>query len=185
MGSPEKSIYYLYPSIITTFGMFFSFLSLIYREYILYLLIISGLCDWLDGTVARKLNAESTFGLLYDSFADSIDFGLVPTIHLAINSPYTCLLAPLYFTSCSIRLITFTFKNSYTEHCGKKYFNGLPSPISAMFVIFGICYANIYISIIITLLVTYLMNSNIKFMKPDLSYFDNNFKFSDIILLHF
>ena len=181
MGSPEKLIYYLYPSIITTFGIFFSFLSLFYREYILYLFIMSGLCDWLDGTVARKLNAESTFGLLYDSFADLIDFGLVPTIHLVINSPYTGLLAPLYFISCSMRLITFTFKNSYTEHCGKKYFNGLPSPISAILVIFGICYTNIYISIIITSLVTYLMNSNINFMKPDLSYLDNNFQLSDLI----
>ena len=50
-----------------------------------YVFVLSMIClvlDYLDGFIARKLNAKSELGLQLDSLADMISFGLVPGILL-------------------------------------------------------------------------------------------------------
>jgi CDP-diacylglycerol---serine O-phosphatidyltransferase len=41
-------------------------------------LVVSGVCDFLDGMVARLLNVKSEFGKEVDSLADMVSFGVVP-----------------------------------------------------------------------------------------------------------
>lgn len=63
--------------------MFFSVFSL--RFYIVYLLC--GISDMVDGTVARKTNANTEFGSVFDSVADFIFMAvslikLLPSLHI-------------------------------------------------------------------------------------------------------
>ena len=53
-----------------------------------YIFIISAIClflDYLDGFIARKLNAKSDIGIQLDSLADLVSFGLVPGILLYLS----------------------------------------------------------------------------------------------------
>ncbi len=65
-------------------------------------ILIAYITDALDGFVARKLNAASSFGLQLDSLADVVDFGLAPVFlsykHLQITAAVPgWLAAPLGF----------------------------------------------------------------------------------------
>jgi CDP-diacylglycerol--serine O-phosphatidyltransferase len=105
-------------------------------------IFIAGVFDYLDGTLARVLDARSELGKQLDSLADIVSFGVAPGIlvyHLlSINctgscnvldrmhiTPYFALLIPV----CSaIRLAKFNIDLRQVEN-----FIGLPTPANAMF----------------------------------------------------
>ena len=51
-------------------------------KYVFILSVICLILDFLDGYIARKLNAKSELGLQLDSLADMVSFGLVPGVLL-------------------------------------------------------------------------------------------------------
>jgi len=105
-------------------------------------IFIAAVFDFLDGTLARILDARSEIGKQLDSLADIVSFGVAPGIivyHLlAANctgscnaldrwqiTPYFALLIPV----CSaIRLAKFNIDLRQVEN-----FIGLPTPANAMF----------------------------------------------------
>jgi CDP-diacylglycerol---serine O-phosphatidyltransferase len=71
------------PNILTLLNLFFGCCALVCifsTEFIsaTSFLILSGICDYADGTAARLLNIKSDFGKEVDSLADMVSFGVVP-----------------------------------------------------------------------------------------------------------
>ena len=158
-----------------------------------YLILLAALFDFLDGFVARLLKAQSELGAQLDSLADMVTFGVAPAMiiyklmesALAIESngfgASTVKLWPslLIGVSACYRLAKF---NIDTEQIA--YFKGIPTPASAILIISlpfilisdTIGVANYLLNyntlLIITLVISYLMISNI----PMLAFKFKNFK---------
>ena len=86
---------YLIPNIITAFGLacglFVIFkINMVEPGSGIYtvlntsalLLLVAAFADLLDGAVARAFHAESEFGVMFDSLADAISFGVAPSVLL-------------------------------------------------------------------------------------------------------
>lgn len=142
----------IFPNSLTMGNMLFGFLSIIASikgDYIWasYYVILGGVCDALDGKVARLVKSTSDFGVEFDSLSDLITFGAAPSFlmymlyekiyvlkypmledfnHLYIIFSFM----PLLFTG--IRLARF---NAELEGHDKEEFSGLPSPASALTII--------------------------------------------------
>lgn len=132
---------YLVPNFITTANLFFGFSAIIAAmnlnfEKASWFVIAAGVCDLLDGRIARMAKATSSFGVEYDSLADLISFGLAPSIILYQMSLQEFgrlgLLAAFIFMVCgALRLARF----NVTQAPKKEYFLGLPTPAAAGIVV--------------------------------------------------
>ena len=136
----ERGIYLL-PSMFTTGGLFAGFYALIAAvqgryELAAWALIVAAIFDILDGRVARLLHAESEFGAEYDSLCDMLSFGIAPAVLM-----YLWALAPLHkpgwlaafllTAGAALRLARFNVQHDVAD---PRYFNGLPTPASALLI---------------------------------------------------
>ena len=109
-----------------------------------YFIFAAAVFDFLDGFIARRLNATSALGRELDSFADLISFGVAPAtimFKLIDNSTYY-----LFFWLPTVRLCFAVFayiiavctalrlakQNIETQQT--EFFKGLPTPANAMFI---------------------------------------------------
>ena len=131
------------PNAITTGAMFFGFYAIMQAfnqkfEHAVWAIMAAGVCDMLDGRVARLVKGTSSFGEQYDSLSDLISFGFAPAMiaYYWALKPFGKLgwaAAFLYLACTAIRLAKF---NTLTgEEESRKYFRGLPSPAAAGLVI--------------------------------------------------
>ena len=135
---PSKRGIYLLPSVLTTFGMFagfYSIISSINGEFTIAAIsiMIAMMWDTLDGRVARLTNTQSAFGAEYDSLADLVSFGLAPALLVYEWSLYELgrfgwLAAFVYLACAALRLARF---NTQVGIADKRFFQGLPSPAAA------------------------------------------------------
>ena len=135
---PSKRGIYLLPSVLTTFGMFagfYSIISSINGDFTIAAIsiLIAMMWDTLDGRVARLTNTQSDFGAEYDSLADLVSFGLAPALLVYQWSLYELgrfgwLAAFVYLACAALRLARF---NTQVGTADKRYFQGLPSPAAA------------------------------------------------------
>ena len=105
---PSKRGIYLLPSVLTTFGMFagfYSIISSINGDFTIAAIsiLIAMMWDTLDGRVARLTNTQSDFGAEYDSLADLVSFGLAPALLVYQWSLYELGRFCLLYTSPSPR----------------------------------------------------------------------------------
>ena len=111
-------------------------------KYVFVLSVICLILDFLDGYIARKLNAKSELGLQLDSLADMVSFGLVPGVLLynmfldapssSVGSIFSSFIPFMGFmiTLCSAyRLAKFN-----TLKTNSKFFKGLPTPANTMLI---------------------------------------------------
>jgi CDP-diacylglycerol--serine O-phosphatidyltransferase len=100
----------------------------------LYLVLLAGLFDFLDGLAARLLKAYSPMGKELDSLADMVSFGLVPGVLVfsmldgsafPVWVKFTGFLIPLF---SALRLAKFNIDENQT-----KSFIGMPTPANAFF----------------------------------------------------
>ena len=129
---------YLLPSVLTTFGMFagfYSIISSINGDFTIAAIsiLIAMFWDTLDGRVARLTNTQSAFGAEYDSLADLVSFGLAPALLVYQWTLYELgrfgwLAAFVYLACAALRLARFNTQVGITD---KRYFQGLPSPAAA------------------------------------------------------
>jgi CDP-diacylglycerol---serine O-phosphatidyltransferase len=129
---------YLVPNFVTTANMFcgfFSVISAFHHDYVTaaWAIMAAGICDMLDGRIARMAKATSQFGVEYDSLSDLISFGAAPAIlvYLWALEPFDrlgMLAAFLYMTCGALRLARFNVNSSALP---KNYFQGLPIPMAA------------------------------------------------------
>jgi len=89
------------------------------------LIILGGAVDFLDGFLARKLNATSNLGKQLDSFADIITFGIAPIclVNYVSASYYPALVvlsSLIFMMAAAYRLARYNM-NDFSKH-----FMGLP-----------------------------------------------------------
>ena len=116
---PTRGIYLL-PSILTTFGMFAGFYSIIASingDFTLAAIsiMIAMMWDTLDGRVARLTNTQSAFGAQYDSLADLVSFGVAPALlvyewSLSDMGRVGWLAAFIFLACAALRLARFNTK---------------------------------------------------------------------------
>lgn len=180
---PSRGIYLL-PSILTTFGMFAGFYSIIASingDFTLAAIsiMVAMLWDALDGRVARLTNTQSDFGAQYDSLADLVSFGVAPALlvyewSLSDLGRIGWLAAFIFLACAALRLARF---NTQVGVSNKRYFQGLPSPAAAGVIAsmiwlkfwkfeyfdFGIVSLSYYVGVGITIFCALLMVSNVRY----------------------
>lgn len=154
---------YLLPNVITAFGLSCGLFVIFKMSMIATgqagqelltavagILLLAALADLLDGAVARAMKAESEFGVIFDSLADAITFGVAPSVivlkSLSLESgskmSFLLTVAAMIYSVCGIlRLARFgvmaqkskedqSFAESFTKN-----FTGLPIPAAAAAVV--------------------------------------------------
>jgi CDP-diacylglycerol--serine O-phosphatidyltransferase len=95
--------------------------------------VAAGICDALDGRIARATGTNSRFGSELDSLVDAISFGLAPALimYFAVlnRNGWDWIFAFLFVACAVIRLARFNVEQAGRA---KKYFHGLPSPAAGM-----------------------------------------------------
>ena len=136
-GSPPRGLYLL-PHLITTANLFFGFYAIVQAfagkpDQAALGIVLAGVCDAIDGRVARLARATSRFGVEYDSIADTVSFGVAPAM-LAFSAGNLQVLGrpgwvmAFLFTACAaLRLARFNV--SPGRYKGR--FEGMPSPAAA------------------------------------------------------
>jgi len=109
-------------------------------------IIFAGICDDLDGRVARLTKSFSKFGKELDSLADSISFGVAPAF-LVYQSNFSEI-GPWGTVFCFIFLLSGIFRlarfNVITKGFKKSVYKGLPIPIAAVTIATFILFADTY-----------------------------------------
>jgi len=158
----EASRIYILPNLFTAGNLLFGFLAIIWcirgkyvatgesqiAEYFteaVFFILGAGLCDLLDGRVARLGGRESLFGKEFDSIADMVSFGLAPSLMMffLILSPTEgveffrkigWLIGFIYLLCAGVRLARFNvITNPFIPGMEKSTgdFQGLPAPAAA------------------------------------------------------
>lgn len=100
-------------------------------------LILAGLCDLFDGTVAERFqrdDEEKAFGREIDSLADMVSFAALPavlTLRLCGTGPLVLGCAALYVLAAIIRLAYFNLKGTESTRDGR-FYHGLPVTYAAL-----------------------------------------------------
>lgn len=134
---PSRGLYLL-PHLITTANLFFGFFAIVQAfagkpDLAALGIILAGVCDTIDGRVARLANATSRFGMEYDSIADTVSFGVAPAMlafsagNLAVLGRPGWVMVFLYTVCAALRLARFNV--SPGRYRGR--FEGMPSPAAA------------------------------------------------------
>ena len=167
--------------IISLLNMSSGFLSIIcsinhYFNLAAILMIIAIIFDSSDGWVARKINRQDElgFGKNIDSLSDIVSFGVAPAIFLytCINTTPSILHIIVILTSLLIVICGVLRLTRYNVIAGKietSDFIGFPIPgislIIASFYLSGLF--NPYIAILLSIVVSLIMVSNIRYQKFD------------------
>lgn len=190
------SMKYLVPNFFTALSMVSALVALNFiaeKEFVLscFLVAFSMVCDYLDGKVARLLDASSRFGMQLDVLSDFLAFGVVPVFLVyRVSLQYLGLFGVLacvgYVLAGAYRLVRFSFKNPVAKI--KFAFEGLPIPAAAGLVVSYTFFSlkiqeaapNEWIFLVIIVILSVLMVSKIeylaienkgKFLKCALSFF--------------
>ena len=137
----------LLPNIITLSGLSFGLSSIRFAlesdfNLAIVCILFAGLCDVLDGMLARHLQSESDLGAQLDSLSDFLSFGIAPglLIYMSIFNQasigafaafafiiFSCLRLALY----NVRLEESKTEDGEPDH----FFSGIPTPVGAILVI--------------------------------------------------
>ena len=168
---------YLLPNLLTTANFFCGLLGLTFAMkgaflYAAAACVVAMLFDFVDGQVARTRGASSRFGIEYDSLADMLSFGILPTAmgYMMVLHRLGRIglgIAFLYAVSCALRLARY---NAQAHEEEQSSFVGLPTPAAAGLICSVIVFAGRYeLSFPVTLLpflmlaLAYLMVSTLPY----------------------
>ncbi len=110
-------------------------------QYCVKILLAASVLDVLDGALARAMKVESEFGGLFDSMADSVSFGIAPsvvvlkTLSAVPGTVLSWLLAAgaiTYSVGGVLRLVRYSTTPPSTDPEKKGLFTGLPITAAAM-----------------------------------------------------
>lgn len=176
MGSVYMFIGFYNKSIILTFiGLFCSVFGMKFSidgnySVSLVFLLLSGICDTFDGTVAnlvKRDEEEKKYGVELDSLVDLICFGVFPiiiSIGLGYNSIFNMIVYCIFIFCGVTRLAFFNIDQE-----NKKCFKGLPITMSSFILPIITLISTSEIVIMLTLLVlSFLFLFNFKIPKSDL-----------------
>lgn len=147
--------FYDYTVILTYLSLFsavFGMIQAIHGNYNLsvFCLLLSGVCDAFDGTVARtkkdRTEDEKAFGIQLDSLCDVVSFGIAPAFlcyFMGVDGTIGMFIL-FFFCLCGvIRLAFFNVlemnRQKEEEGCNKSY-RGLPITSSSIILPFTYCF---------------------------------------------
>lgn len=142
-------------------------------------LIIAGVCDMFDGTVARtakRNQMQKAFGIQIDSLADVMSFGLLPAAigyclfdnageHGIFATTVTIAICVMYVLCGLIRLAWFNVTEEELQARGEKrtYYVGLPITVASLilsvsyFIIAGLpCVSTVYTGLLLVLALAFI-----------------------------
>ena len=196
-GKRRRGVH-LIPNILTT-GNLFSGLAAVVLVFhgrlqaAAIAILIAMVFDVLDGTSARLTDSTSEFGVEYDSLSDLISFGLAPGFLIyawALKSPGMLGAAVMFaFVACgALRLARFNVMGSSGD---SRFFTGLPIPaaagVIATFYIFDKHIAHLstdalpYLVIALSLLMSFLMVSTVRFRSVKQLKFEGHHHFMYLV----
>lgn len=198
IGKWNKSV------IMTYIGMFFSVMGIFFcfKEKILYALsclIVSGICDLFDGTIARRCkrtDEEKQFGIELDSLVDVVSFIAFPIIiyyAMGLNAWYFIPLYVLYAICGVCRLAYFNISlEEENKDVAIKYYKGLPVTFVSLIlpVMYLISYLvpvvlhTLYFALVL-FLISGLYILNFKLRKPTLKVYPFFVLLAIIVLILF
>lgn len=154
--------FYNYTVVLTYIGMVIGCCGIMFAmegcsHQALFCLMIAGLCDMFDGTVAStkkdRTKDEKMFGIQIDSLSDLLCFGMLPAsiVYSMNNTASRWVMAiPCFFVLCGlIRLAYFNVDEANRQRQtseGRQYYQGLPITSSALVLpaVFEVCvYCNL------------------------------------------
>ncbi len=174
---------YVLPSLFTTMGLFSGFYSLVASiqgnyELAAWAILAAAVFDMLDGRVARLLHAETDFGAEYDSLCDMMSFGIAPAVlvylwalvNLGPDLHRLAWLGAFFVVACAaLRLARFNVRHDEQD---QRYFQGLPTPATALFIASAVLYhADLHLDPIpwlwlaLSVFLSWLMVSNVRFIS--------------------
>lgn len=137
-GRPVRRAVVVLPNGFTLANLFFGIFAIVaasrgdFGKAGVYV-VLGGVCDALDGRVARMTGSGSRFGEELDSLVDAISFGLAPAmiVYFAVlNKEGWDWVFAFIFAACAVmRLARF---NVTQAGASKTHFIGLPSPAAGM-----------------------------------------------------
>ncbi|MEC8968678.1 MAG: CDP-diacylglycerol--serine O-phosphatidyltransferase [Bacteroidota bacterium] len=166
------------------------------------LILFASIADFLDGFLAKKLNAVSDLGKQLDSLSDMITFGLSPSILMyyfllelpQTISPYSNYLVVLIPIFSALRLAKFNIDANQDQN-----FKGLPTPANALFFASLVYFLSnnqtlfsaeiLYKTLLVLIMIfSYLLNSNVMFFS--LKFFSsgwvgNEFRYAFLLICLF
>lgn len=192
-----KSLKVALPSFVTSLAVLAGCISITYSSLdnvtiAAYFIIVAAVLDFLDGFLARSLNAITAFGKQFDSLADVINFGVAPamimyrliTRSLVDLEPYSQfdIVSPGFshyiLLNCSFIIALFAairLAKYNIDETQSKSFRGLPSPSNALFILsIGVVSenypnfpgysltSNIWFLLAVTFILSILMVSNLR-----------------------
>jgi len=138
---PRRKGIYILPNLFTLAALFGGFYAIVMAmngafDQAAIGVFCAMVLDSLDGRVARMTGTQSAFGEQMDSLSDMVSFGVAPAL-----VAYTWALRPLgrwgwiaafvYAACAALRLARFNVNTGVVD---KRYFQGMPSPAAAAFV---------------------------------------------------
>lgn len=147
-------------------------------------LMLAGLCDMLDGVVARtkeRTENEKKFGIQIDSLADLVCYGVLPTVigyAIGLQAPIWQLLFIAYVLAALIRLAYFNVmeeqRQTKTKEARKEY---LGLPVTSVAIILPLVYSlkiyvptffpYIYAGTLLLAAIAFLTKFTLKKLKKD------------------
>ena len=137
----------LLPNVITLSGLSFGLSSIRFAleaEFNLAIVCIlfAGVCDVLDGMLARHLQSESDLGAQLDSLSDFLSFGIAPglLIYMSIFNQDSSIgafaaLAFIIFSCLRLALYNVRLKESKAmDGVQEHFFSGIPTPVGAILI---------------------------------------------------
>lgn len=137
-----KVRYFTIPNLLTLSNLFCGAMAVVAAlegnlVLTFWLVMLSAVCDFLDGFAARLLNQYSALGVQLDSLADMVSFGLVPsavvfsilrTLEFGGEHSAWCYVAFIIVLFSALRLARFNIDEEQHEE-----FLGLPTPACSIF----------------------------------------------------
>ena len=166
------------------------------------LILFASIADFLDGFIAKKLNAVSDLGKQLDSLSDMITFGVSPSILMyyfllelpQTISPYSNYLVVLIPIFSALRLAKFNIDANQDQN-----FKGLPTPANALFFASLVYFLSnnqtlfsaeiLYKTLLVLIMIfSYLLNSNVMFFSLKFFSFGwagNEFRYAFLLICLF
>lgn len=143
-GERDRSLPFLHllPNLVTIIGLSAGLTSIRFAfdgrfRTSAILIIFAAVIDGLDGLLARKLKAQSSFGAELDSLSDFLCFGVAPPLLVFFfaltDAPgFGWIFALVFAICCCLRLARFNVNRDLPPPPGRAHFTGVPAPAGAL-----------------------------------------------------
>lgn len=131
------------PNIVTILALSAGMTSLKFAlverwELAVFAIVLAGVFDGIDGSIARLLKSVSRFGAELDSLSDVVSFGVAPAAIIYLWALRELgglgwVIALAYVICCALRLARFNSKLDVEDEPRKKagFLTGIPAPMAA------------------------------------------------------